>query len=77
MAPSTNGTMATLEVIQNEVKDSIVNTPDTIYISIPIHNNTRRISLCIIIQYELAICKGIGCSQTNFAQNVVYTVIAQ
>jgi len=29
------------------------------------------------IQYESAICKGVGCSQTNFAQNVVYTIIAQ
>jgi hypothetical protein len=29
------------------------------------------------IQYESAICKGVGCTQTNFAQNIVYTVIAQ
>jgi hypothetical protein len=29
------------------------------------------------IQYESAICKGVGCLQTNFAQNIVYTVIAQ
>jgi hypothetical protein len=29
------------------------------------------------IQYNSAICKGVGCSQTNFAQNVVYTIIAQ
>jgi len=29
------------------------------------------------IQYNSAICKGVGCSQTNFAQNVAYTIIAQ
>jgi hypothetical protein len=29
------------------------------------------------IQYESAICKGVGCAQTNFAQNIVYTIIAQ
>ena len=29
------------------------------------------------IQYESAICKGIGCLETNFAQNVIYTVIVE
>ncbi len=29
------------------------------------------------IQYQSAICKGVGCTQTNFAQNIVYTVSAQ
>jgi hypothetical protein len=29
------------------------------------------------IQYESAICKGVGCLETNFAQNIVYTIIAE
>jgi hypothetical protein len=29
------------------------------------------------IQYESAICKGVGCLQTNFAQNIIYTIIAE
>jgi hypothetical protein len=29
------------------------------------------------IQYSNSICKGVGCSQTNFAQNVIYTIIAE
>jgi hypothetical protein len=29
------------------------------------------------IQYESAIYKGVGCLQTNFAQNIIYTIIAE